>query len=78
MRCWKGSGTARFCARTAGRVSAVWFGNPVKQEESSQNRPDPPLDSEGGKLSLARVNALHQDLKTLVNGQAKGVSTRHL
>ncbi len=60
------------------QASHVVVGSPVKQEEASEDRPVPQLDSEGGKLSLGRVNALHQDLKTFINGQAKGVSTRHL
>ena len=60
------------------QASHVVVRNPVKQDESSEDRPVTQLDSEGGKLSLARVNALHQDLKTFVNRQAKGVSTRHL
>lgn len=31
-----------------------------------------------GHFSLARVNAMHTQLKTFVNRQAKGVSTRYL
>ena len=48
------------------------------EEGSHDHRPNPQLDSVGGKLSLARFNALHQNLKTFVNRQAIGVSTRHL
>jgi hypothetical protein len=45
---------------------------------SRNDPPKPTLDPEGGTLSLARVNALHTHLKSFVNGQARGVSTRHL
>ena len=76
------------CAPTAGagfrRVAReseaphVVIKNPLKREKYPKVRPNPQLDPEDGKLSLARVNALHLQLKTFVNRLARGVSTRHL
>ena len=59
-------------------ASHVVIPSKAARRKSPEKHRKPQLDPEGGKLSLARVNALHTHLKSFVYSQARGVSTRHL